>query len=72
LGAAERTVVSGGLMESNRDWWTLGMIVLVLAILSLPRWRYSRSWGYYPFGVLVIVLFILIVMMALRVPPPAW
>lgn len=62
----------GWSVESNADWWTVAFVVFVLAILSLPRWTYNRSWGYYPFGVLLIILFILIVLLAFRVPPPLW
>jgi hypothetical protein len=35
--------------------------VLIIALLgSLPIWPHSRSWGYYPVGVGVILLIILI------------
>ena len=44
----------------------LGAILIVLLILflvgALPRWGYSRSWGYRPTGVLGIVLIIIIVL----------
>lgn len=47
----------------------LGTILLVVLILllvgALPSWPYSRSWGYYPSGILgfiVVVLLILFLM----------
>jgi hypothetical protein len=45
------------------------VIVLVLLLLSaLPRWPYSRSWGYYPSGTLgTIVLVVLILVLLGRI-----
>jgi hypothetical protein len=44
----------------------LGTILIVLLILALigalPRWGYSRSWGYYPSGGLGLVVVILLVL----------
>ena len=46
---------------------SLPLILLILFIIlllgALPRWPYSREWGYYPsggLGVIVTVLLILI------------
>ncbi|MCX6967196.1 MAG: DUF3309 family protein [Verrucomicrobia bacterium] len=42
---------------------TILLIILVLFIIgALPRWPYSTGWGYYPSGILGIILLILIVM----------
>ncbi|MCD0506153.1 DUF3309 family protein [Bordetella petrii] len=45
----------------------MGTILLIILILLLigafPSWPYSRGWGYYPSGLLGIVLIILIVML---------
>lgn len=44
----------------------LGAILIVILILfllgALPRWGYSRSWGYGPTGLLGIVLLVVIVL----------
>jgi len=44
----------------------LGTVLLILLILLLigafPSWRYSRGWGYYPFGGLTIILIIIIIL----------
>lgn len=44
----------------------LGAILLILLILlligALPRWGYSRSWGYYPSGGVGLLVLILIVL----------
>ena len=40
----------------------LFIIVVLLLIGALPRWPYSMGWGYYPSGILAILLLILIVM----------
>jgi hypothetical protein len=41
------------------------LILLVLLIGALPRWGYSRSWGYFPSGGLGLVLVILIILVLL-------
>jgi hypothetical protein len=45
---------------------TLGTILLIVLILMLigavPRWGYSRSWGYGPSGLVGIILVIVIVL----------
>ena len=38
------------------------IILLLLLIGALPRWGYSRSWGYYPSGGLGLVLVIIIIL----------
>jgi hypothetical protein len=41
------------------------LIVIVLLIAALPTWPYSAGWGYYPGGLLGIVLIILLVLLLL-------
>lgn len=47
----------------------LGTILLVLLILflvgGLPTWRYSRSWGYGPAGIIGLILVIYLVLVLL-------
>ncbi len=40
----------------------LFLLLIVLVIGSMPTWPYSRNWGYYPSGVIAIVLSVLILM----------
>lgn len=44
----------------------LSLILLVFLILllvgALPAWPYSRSWGYYPSGILTTVLVVVVVL----------
>jgi peptidoglycan/LPS O-acetylase OafA/YrhL len=46
---------------------SLGTILLIVLILmlvgALPSWPHSRSWGYFPSGLLGLVLVILLVML---------
>jgi peptidoglycan/LPS O-acetylase OafA/YrhL len=46
---------------------SLGTILLVVLILmlvgALPSWPHSRSWGYFPSGLLGLVVVILLVML---------
>lgn len=42
---------------------TLLIIVLALLVLgALPSWPYSRTWGYYPSGVMGLILAFIIVL----------
>ena len=43
---------------------TILIVLLVLFLLgALPVWPYSRSWGYFPGGILGLLLIILIVLL---------
>ena len=40
------------------------LIVLVLLLLgAIPRWNYSRNWGYGPSGLLGIILIVLVILL---------
>lgn len=45
---------------------TFGTILLILLLLmlvgALPTWNHSRNWGYFPSGLLTVLIIILIVM----------
>jgi hypothetical protein len=42
---------------------TILVIVLLIALIgALPSWQYSTGWGYYPSGILGIVLIVVVVM----------
>ncbi|MGD0135472.1 MAG: DUF3309 family protein [Bryobacteraceae bacterium] len=41
------------------------ILLIVLLIGATPAWPYSRSWGYYPTGVLGTVLVIFLVLLLL-------
>lgn len=49
----------------------LGIILLVILILlligAIPRWGYSRGWGYAPFGVLTTILIIVLILWLLGI-----
>lgn len=42
--------------------WILLLILLVLAIGAAPVWPYSRDWGYYPSGLLGLLLVVLLLL----------
>jgi len=43
---------------------TILLIVLILLLIgAVPAWPYSRSWGYYPSGLLGIVLIVVLIML---------
>ena len=45
---------------------TIVLVVLLLLLLgALPRWGYSRSWGYFPSGGLGLVLVIVLILVLL-------
>jgi Protein of unknown function (DUF3309) len=41
------------------------IIVIVLLIAVLPTWPHSRGWGYYPGGILGVILIIVLVLLLL-------
>ncbi len=45
----------------------MGFILLIVLILllvgGLPRWNYSRNWGYAPSGLLGLILVIVLVLL---------
>jgi hypothetical protein len=41
----------------------LFVILVVMLVGSMPAWRHSRSWGYYPSGGVGLVLVVLIILM---------
>ncbi len=38
------------------------VLLIILAIGAAPAWPYSRGWGYYPSGLLGLILLILIIL----------
>ncbi|MBY0334186.1 MAG: DUF3309 domain-containing protein [Acetobacteraceae bacterium] len=43
---------------------TLLLIILIIVLLGvLPTWPYSRGWGYFPSGILGVILVVLIVLL---------
>ena len=45
---------------------TILLIVLIVLLLgALPRWGYSRSWGYLPSGGLGLVVVIVVILVLL-------
>lgn len=42
---------------------TILLIILILILIgALPTWPYSREWGYYPGGVVGIIVLILLIL----------
>ncbi|MBX7146657.1 MAG: DUF3309 domain-containing protein [Alphaproteobacteria bacterium] len=45
---------------------TLLFIILIIFLIgALPSWPYSRGWGYYPSGILGLVLVVVIILMVM-------
>ena len=38
------------------------VVLIILLIGAIPNWGYSRSWGYFPSGILGVVLVIVIIL----------
>ncbi|HLL76812.1 MAG TPA: DUF3309 domain-containing protein [Pyrinomonadaceae bacterium] len=42
---------------------TILIVILILLLLgAVPTWPHSRGWGYYPSGILGIILIIVIIL----------
>ena len=50
---------------------TLGTILIIILILlligALPNWGYSRGFGYFPSGILGVVLVIVLILVLMRI-----
>lgn len=42
--------------------WIVLVVIVLLLLGALPSWPYSRSWGYYPSGILGLILVIVLVL----------
>ncbi|MCW5771159.1 MAG: DUF3309 domain-containing protein [Rhodospirillaceae bacterium] len=43
---------------------TILLVVLILLLLgAVPAWPYSRSWGYYPSGLVGVLLVVVVALM---------
>lgn len=49
---------------------TLLVIILVLLLLgAVPTWPHSKAWGYYPSGIIGVLLLVLVILILMgRVP----
>jgi hypothetical protein len=62
----------GAWLAFSEAMFTILLIVLVLlAVGSLPTWPHSRSWGYYPSGGLGLVL-VIVLLFFLFSPHSGW
>jgi Protein of unknown function (DUF3309) len=41
------------------------IILILLVIAALPTWPYSQGWGYYPGGLLGLILLIILILVVL-------
>lgn len=43
---------------------TILLIILILILIgALPTWPHSRSWGYFPSGIVGVVVVVLLIML---------
>jgi hypothetical protein len=49
--------------------WLFLVLLVLLAIGAVPAWPYSREWGYYPSGVLGLLLLVMLLLILLGVFP---
>ena len=48
---------------ARRNRVLLLIILLLLLVFALPTWPYSVGWGYYPSGLLGLLLIVLLVLL---------
>lgn len=47
---------------------TILLIIVILLLLgAIPTWPYSRGWGYYPSGILGVLLVVLLILMLMGI-----
>ncbi len=49
--------------------FTLLILLIVLLLAGLPRWNYSRNWGYTPSGLLGLLVVVAVVLLLLGYIP---
>jgi Protein of unknown function (DUF3309) len=42
------------------------IIVVLLLIGAVPSWPYSRGWGYFPSGILGVVVIVLLILVLMQ------
>jgi hypothetical protein len=59
--------------SDRRKELSMGLLLLIIVILllvgAMPRWGYSRNWGYGPTGGLGLVLLIVLVLLVFNLIP---
>jgi Protein of unknown function (DUF3309) len=67
------TVTAAMEFETTRKELSMGLILLIVLVVlllgGLPRWEYSRNWGYGPSGGLGLVLVIVLILLLLGYIP---
>lgn len=43
------------------------IILIVLLLAAVPTWPYSRPWGYWPSGIVAVLLVVLLILLFTRV-----
>lgn len=43
--------------------WFLIILLVILLIGALPTWPYSSGWGYYPTGIIGLILAVLLILL---------
>ncbi len=49
--------------------WLLIILLVILLIGALPTWPYSSGWGYYPTGVIALLLAIVLILLVFGLFP---
>ena len=50
--------------------WILLLLLIVLLLAAVPAWPYSRTWGYFPSGLLGLLVIVMLVLLLLGVFTP--
>lgn len=45
--------------------WLIVLILVLVLLATLPRWPYSRSWGYVPSGTITLIVVIVVLLVLL-------
>jgi hypothetical protein len=66
LAVLEAAAAPAGRTSTRRTSMSIFVLVLLLVLLIgvVPTWPYSRGWGYFPGGIVGILLIIAIVLFA--------
>jgi hypothetical protein len=67
LASSPRRCKSKFQKEAGMLWWILLIILIVVLLAALPTWEYSSGWGYYPSGLLAVLVVVLLLFLLIGV-----
>ena len=56
------TIPSSSTIRHQTGFGLVQVMLILLLVGALPRWGYSSGWGYYPSGILGLIVVVLLIL----------